>query len=270
MTTEPLPDFKKPPVTEVVCGVLFQEIPGFLAPYLGLLWDKFKADYPQCQEVAPLVPAIERFERQEPSGPRITDIPPMARTWFVHEKGNGIIQVQRDRFLHNWRKIRAEDEYPHYDHVFRQFKKALAAFREFLAEEDLGSVEIRQYEMTYINHIPKGEGWNSLSDLGAVLPDFSWRKNDRRALPPFESVNLRTSFVLPDKQGRLHLTIRDAVRRADDLPILMVELTARGIGEDTSLEAMDSWFALAHESIVRGFADLTDQEVQKKHWERLR
>ncbi len=56
-----LPDFEKPPVIEVVCGLQFVPIRAFTVPYLGILWDKFKANYPNCREVAPLMPVVERF-----------------------------------------------------------------------------------------------------------------------------------------------------------------------------------------------------------------
>ena len=55
------PDFKNPPVIEVVCGIHFKSLNNLLAPHLGLLWEKYKSEYPFCQEVAPIAPAIERF-----------------------------------------------------------------------------------------------------------------------------------------------------------------------------------------------------------------
>jgi hypothetical protein len=59
-----LPDYEKPPVIEVVCGILFEPIKGLTAPYIGVLWEKFKSEYPRCKEVAPLVPVIERFDEE--------------------------------------------------------------------------------------------------------------------------------------------------------------------------------------------------------------
>ena len=57
-----LPDFVKPPVNEVVCGIQFQPLKGMTVPYLGLLWQKFRPEYPKCREVAPLIPVVERFD----------------------------------------------------------------------------------------------------------------------------------------------------------------------------------------------------------------
>jgi len=47
-----------------------------------------------------------------------------------------------------------------------------------------------------------------------------------------------------------------------------LELTAKGLGEEKTNEAIRSWFDLAHEWIVRGFTELTEEEVQKTIWKR--
>ena len=266
----PLPEFEKPPVVEVVCGVLFKPLETLLAPHLGVLWERFKDDYPNCQEVPPLAPVIERFDEGPPVQLEITDRPPLPRIWFVHRHENGIIQVQRDRFLHNWKKVRPEDAYPRYDTVIKMFRERLGSFEAFLNETQLGSIEPRQYEMTYVNHIPMGEGLDSINQVGNVFPDFGWRSATTRFLNEPEAFNWRTSFALPDNSGRLHATIRSAVRREDNAPMLLFELTARGLGKDRSKDAMSAWFHLAHEWIVRGFTDLTGENLHKNVWKRTR
>ena len=56
-----LPDFRSPPVTEVVIGVQFNSLRGFLTPHLGLVWEKFKDNFPHLEEQMPLPPAFETF-----------------------------------------------------------------------------------------------------------------------------------------------------------------------------------------------------------------
>ncbi len=263
-----LPDYEKPPVIEVVSGIQFNSIKNLTGPYLGLLWEKFKADYPRSKEVAPLVPAIEVFD-EIPSREMAVfpDFLGLSRTWFETNDGNRLIQVQKDRFLHNWKKERDTDEYPHYDYVVSNFKLCLEKFEAFLQENKLESIQPVQYELTYINHIPQGEGWNTFGDLGKVFPDFSWRSAER-FLPAPEGINWQTTFVMPEKSGRLHESLRSAKRRSDSQPILLLELTVRGIGSDKSRSAMWSWFDVAHEWIVRGFTDITGEELQRGLWRR--
>jgi uncharacterized protein (TIGR04255 family) len=142
-----LPEYENPPVDEVVCGVLFEPVKGFLLPHYGLLWEKFRPDYPHCQEVSPLMPIIETFDDLPSPEVEFTEIP-LPRIWFLHNDGR-IIQVQRDRFLHNWRKLQPTDEYPRYHTVFHLFQSHLSTFQAFLLERKLGSLLPRQYEMTY-------------------------------------------------------------------------------------------------------------------------
>lgn len=270
MTVLVLPEYENPPVTEVVCGILFKPIGTLLAPHLGLLWDKFRADYPHCREVAPLTPVIERFDESPAMDMEITDVPPLPRIWFTHVNNQGIIQVQRDRFLHNWRKVRPTDEYPRYHNVIQMFRDRWARFELFIREVELGTIEPLQYEITYVNHIPQGEGWTTNNDVGKVFPDFAWRPDQERFLRGIEGINWRTTFLLPQRAGRLHGTIRRGMRREDKYPLLLFELTARGIGDYKTPEVMWAWFDLAHEWMVRAFTDLTGDEVQKKVWKRIR
>ena len=120
-----LPKFEKPPVIEVVCGIQFEPLTSLLAPHLGVLWERYKQDYPHCREVAPLAPVLERFEGLPSVELQLSDTPPLPRTWFIHQDETGIVQVQRDRFLHNWKKVRDEDEYPHYEKVIGMFRDRL-------------------------------------------------------------------------------------------------------------------------------------------------
>lgn len=267
-----LPDYESPPVIEVVSGITFEPIKGLAAPYLGLLWQKFRSQYPRCREVAPLLPVIEKFDESIPSveNPPFGGEFPGPRIWFETTDGNGLIQVQRDRLLHNWKKERDEDQYPHYDYVIKNFRDSLATFEEFLNENELGAIEPIQYELTYINHILEGAGWTALSDLRKIFPDFSWRSIDKRFLPLPETINWQTSFALPNKSGRLHASIRLGKRRSDRRSTFLFELTARGILENKSRSAMWSWFDVAHQWIVRGFTDLTSEDLHKTVWRRTR
>jgi len=266
-----LPEYDKPPVNEVICGVSFKSLDRLLVPHIGVLWEAFKADYPTCQEVPPLMPFIEAFgERALEQKPEFAEIPPLPRVWFVHKNGNGVIQVQRDRFLHNWRKLDPKNRYPRFEQVFGMFVTHLDTFQTFLEKQKLGEINPSQYELTYVNHIHRGDGWETHADVGSIFADFVWRVKEGRFLPPPESVNWSASFVLPNKLGRLHATIRDALHREHGRPLYVFQLTARGFTGSESPETMNNWFDLAHRWIVHGFTDLTDERTQAGVWERTR
>ena len=265
--SDPLPEFERPPVIEVVCGVLFKSLDGLLAPHVGLLWERFRESYPRVAEVPPLSPIFEAFGEPPEATVTFSDTPPLARTWLIHADETALIQIQRDRFLHNWKKVREADEYPRYVRVVKDFRERLATFETFLADTKPGVIDPLQYELTYVNHIPRQDRVASISEIRRAFPDFAWRE-ESRFLPAPEAFNWRTVFVLPNQVGRLHVSMRTWTRPQDGSPMLLLDLTARGMPNAKDREGMWSWFDLAHEWIVRGFADVTGQEFQHDVWRR--
>lgn len=61
--------------------------------------------------------------------------------------------------------------------------------------------------------------------------------------------------------GRLHVSSTQAVRRKDDVALLVMTLTARGQPEGSGLEGVLKFMDRAHEWIVRGFTELTRPEM---------
>lgn len=263
------PDFKNPPVIEVYCGILYKPIEKLLAPHLGLLWDKFKKEYPKCQEVPPLMPVLESKGKNKKPEFNISELPPLPRVWFLQSSGNSIIQIQRELFIYNWRKILEKNEYPRYKIVFSKFLKHLGTFKSFLNEMSLEEIIPQQYEMTYVNYIPQGKGWNSKNEIGKIFPDFNWQSSKNRFLPPPEGFLWQTHFNLPENSGSLRIKIQKVQHRQTATPTVRFELMARGISKDTSFEGMKVWFDMAHEWIVCGFCDLTDSKTQRNIWGRI-
>lgn len=265
-----LPDYAEPPVIEVICGIYFAPLETFKAVHVGNLWDAFKADFPKVEEHPPVGVAVEQLTPQVMGQAEIqlVDKPPLPRVWFVSDPGNAIIQLQRDALLHNWRKLTPSDQYPHFRSVMSGFQEHLSRFQRFVADNDLGNISPVQFELTYVNHILPSKLWSKGQPVGQIFPDFAWKKSKERFLPTYEGINWRTAFRLPDELGRLHVSIQSAMRRSDREPIMNLEMKARGIGSDRSLGAVSGWFDVAHEWIVRGFADLTSKKAQTDLWGR--
>lgn len=228
-----------------------------------MLWEKFKPEYTRCQDVAPVSPPkttpIIELE--------LSDVPPLPRVWFLHSDNTKIIQVQREAFLYNWRKVRTEDEYPRYENVIKMFERHLSSFREFIKDERIGVISPTQYELTYVNIIPRNDWWSSTDGFKRLFPDFSWRKENGRFLPIYEATNWRTIFPMPDDLGKMTVSIKTGKRRTDDLPVINLELNVKGFNVHEK-EDIRRWFDVAHEWIVRGFADITSEDVQRSAWGR--
>jgi len=263
-----LPDYDNPPVTEVVFGVQFNEIENLKAPHTGILWDKLgRKNYPECQEMPLVAHVIESFGDIPPQSPPITieklRRPPLPRLFFINAKKNHLIQIQQDRFHQNWRRIESGDEYPRYVKLYPKFAKSWEMFKSFVSELNLGALEPNQYELTYVNHIRRGEGWVNLTDTEKVFPEFRC-KTGECFLPEPENIAWRRVYRLPNDNGRLHVSLRLAVSRETKDRIMILDLTARGFTSNK----INTWFDMAHEWIVKGFTDLTGKSIQDSVWKR--
>jgi len=265
--TSSLPDYHNPPINEVVFGIQFEPL-ALKSPHVGFFWEKIsKEEYSEYKEMPTLPHIIESYGCPvvQPPPLRIEsfEYPPLPRLFFINKIRNHLIQIQQDRFLQNWRKLRNEDIYPRYDNLFPQFVSSCELFKSFVREQNLGELKSDQYELTYVNHIPRGEAWRSLKDIDKIFPEFQCNVEGRFFKEP-EDVYLRKVFRLPDKKGRLHVSLRLATSKELKDQVMVFDLTVRGFAPGN----MSEWFGMAHEWIVRGFADLTNDTTQTTIWRR--
>ncbi len=263
-----LPEYDNPPLTEVVCGVTFQPLDNFIATHFGILWGIYQPDFPKVEELAPLASPIEIIEGQEyEANLNFTNIPPLPRQMFISQDARNIIQIQRDRFIFNWRKLELNDTYPRYEKVFDEFKDKLGKFNGFLENSQMQIVPA-QYELTYVNQIEENDLWKTNKDLINIFPKFQSNIETGLILKEPETINSRISFLLPNKMGRLYATIKTgAVRKANNKKVIILDLTVRGFNRK-NLTEMSNWFEVAREWIVKGFTDLTGDKIQKEVWKR--
>jgi uncharacterized protein (TIGR04255 family) len=262
-STSALPSYKNPPVNEVVCGMRFHPLEKLRIPHIGLLWNKFRQEYPIVQHASPIVGAKGEIPIDNATGL------PLPRAWFINKSDDQLIQFQFDRFYFNWR--RRQNVYPRYLYVITNFESLLETVEKSFDEFELGKLKPIEYELSYINHIPKGQEWNTIGDLSSIFSDFFWRQTTGRFLPAPENVSWQMNFPLPEKMGLLTVNLKQATRIEDKVPLLVLELVARSVGETRTregIEAIREWFNVAHEWIVRGFTDLTTPEVQSVFWKR--
>lgn len=250
--------YENPPIDEIVCGIRFDPIKQLQAGHFGILWQKFRHDFPITEDQNLVGPVS-----QEELGS--SDKFPLPRVWFIHENENELIQVQRNRFLHNWRKRRPEDKYPGYEKVVENFEKYLSCFQEFLAEENLGHLVAREYELTYIDIIPKGHGWENPGDVAKVFPNLLSLTRQSVLLNGVQGIYCQTIFGLPNNLGQLMVSIRNAQRISDDQQIIYIEFKALSSGPDKPIRR---WFNTAHNTIGKFLSNLVSNEIQEKFWGR--
>jgi len=268
-----LPDFRKPPLAETVLSLQFEPVAGLTTAHVGLLWARFRDQFPMIEEHPPLPAVFEKF--QPPTPPQVEvsfeEKPPVPRLWFRNEPGSELIQVQSDRLIHNWRKMEGLDPYPRFEPIRDKFRDEVGILEGFLSEEKLGMLVVNQCEVTYVNHIEPASVWERHGEAEKVFVMCS-RLGTGSFLTEPEDAAVRMRFVIPGPKGnpigRLHAVIQPAWKKSDTSPILTLNLTARGLPLGEGTEGAFAFFDLGRNWIVKGFADLTTREMQRM-WERI-
>lgn len=255
---QPTLKYQNPPINEIVCGIRFDSIKQLQSGHFGILWQKFRSDFPRTEDQNLVGPVSE----EDLGSP---DKPLLPRVWFIHKNENELIQVQRNCFLHNWRKRRPDDEYPGYEKVVANFERYLFCFEEFLAEENLGNLVPRSYELTYIDLIPKEQGWENPKDLVKIFPNLLSGTRQSILLDSVIGINWQTIFGLPNNLGQLMVSIRNAQQAPDDQQIIYIEFRALSSG---SYRPIRGWFNTAHNAITHLLSNLVSDEIQEKFWGR--
>jgi uncharacterized protein (TIGR04255 family) len=266
-----LPDFAHPPVVEVVLGMQFEPLADLKMRHFGLLWRELFSRYPQTEDLPPLQQAVERFG----AGPQVSDGPkielsesmPLPRCWYINDPGTQLVQVQRDRFVCNWKKQAREDEYPRYENIRDTFRREAEVFATFVERQSLGEINPNQCEVTYVNLIEPGPNWSDPGELGQVLTVFDPRYSEP-FLPEIEHAEIGLRYVIPgpgpeDPVGRLRVNIRPVFRSHDGVPLFRLQMMARGQPLGEGLDGVVSFFNLGREWIVRGFAAITETEMHR-------
>ena len=180
------------------------------------------------------------------------------------------LQVQRDKFVLNWRLMNAESRYLRFVKFYPKFEALLDKFCKFVETQGLGKVVQNQFELTYVNIIDQTNGLKKAKVDELFVDHLRSAKQEGRFLRSPEGLNWQSSFPLEDKQGRLHINATSAFL-IQDMPrgqVMRIDLTARGIGKDRSNAGRKDWFNVAHRWIVLGFADIIRLDVQEECWGR--
>jgi len=247
--------FTLPPVFEVACGVLFSSPQSLQTSHIGAFWETVRADFPRVEEAPPL-PSVVEGDGSNLAAFEFLTMPPLRRTWMFSSDGRNLIQLQQDRFLFNWKRADDGDAYPSYEAVIEQFEQHLSGFMAFCRQLGVGEIDIRQFELIYVNHITNSNGLGNVG-LNSLLVDHIRDRSDGRFLPEPEGFSWATTYLLPDSFGRLHVQAQTAVSMPARDKIVRLDLTARGLSPDTSAMGRRQWFDVAHEWITQGFADIT-------------
>ncbi len=259
--------FDAPPVVEVVISAQFAPIPNLGAAHAGRYWqtliDRFHDDWAQAW-VTHSLPLDDVFESPEPAFGRLAvsfsdpeTSPP--RVQISDASRDRMLQIQSSRFIYNWRQ--QKDEYPTFDQLKAEFDEKLNLFLQSLSTWGMPNPVFNQWEVTYVNHIPKGKMWSAVSDWAQIFP---WLKTPPATDGAGSNLQVETQngiwrFQLPDQRGRLHVALSHARTQqtgaSEPREVASLTLTARGGVSDK--HSVDDGISRGHDAIIRSFEQMT-------------
>ena len=254
-----LPKFNAPPVQEVVLCAYFSPLASLKAFHYGDLADLWSTGYPTVLDQEPL-----RESLLVKGGIELLASDPLPRAWFLSKDEEFLIQVQRDRVVHNWR--RRDAGYPSFDELKPRFEKAFLDFQAFVKKRQLGQLRFTRAELGYINVIPI-EGPIKDQGLPGLIAPLTGSYSDD-FLPRMDTASFRAEYEMRAdgrRAGRLVVSANPAEGPTGQ--VLLLEFTAQGQPRVNRLESVLAFHDVAHEWIVRGFASITTPAMHKI-WER--
>lgn len=270
----PLPSFSSPPVTEVVIASRFRPPSNYSLVTLGELARTLGAEgFPRIEEMPGYDATAEQFGSVQTQGLMSFEFlsgPPPTRYWFLNDVGDELLQLQPNWFAANWRKVEPSATYGRWDSRWEAFSRWIQETERTISGSPL---EHDQVEVTYVNHIDSGQIWNHHGEAHQVFSFLAGRPSWTVGfLPTAEGASAEMKFEIPGGEvsapiGRLQVTVTPAFRRPGGAPIFVMNLTARGRPVSADLEGVRGFAEIAHEWIVRGFADLTTSSMHEI-WDR--
>lgn len=263
---EHLPDFRTPPLNEVVLGVQFAPPKGYQQIHAGEVWNLFRAGFPRVEEHPPLPPAFETFGLPS-KGVRVGIVTGAThdRFWFLRPDGDELIQFQQDRLLHNWRKVGDQtNPYPRFESMSERFKSELDQLERYFNGLSPQGLAINQCEISYVNHIAleSDQGINASGWLRFLAFD------DKEP----EDFTCNFHYIIRDGKGNpLGRLICEALtgNQPNEHRLIVLSLTFRGVPKEPSAASALKFLAMGRELIVCRFAELTTAEAHEK-WGRIK
>ena len=250
--------FRKPPINEVIVSSYFTPpLADFRSEHVGLFWEKIKTEFPMVRQQFPVNIGQDIFA---------DEFFPMPRYWFIASDEISLIQIQKNAFMFNWRRRKA-NEYPRYfENIKPAFDKYYSLFSEFVRTElGRGELPIDLCELVYINTIEHCDFWKGPQDTTNVIPSFALLES---GIDAYDSLGFNCNYsyrVSTDLQ--INIALRSGVKvQQQNAPVLAFEIKASGrLGGKTKTVA-DDWFNRAHNAVNKCFMHLTSTRIQKEYW----
>jgi uncharacterized protein (TIGR04255 family) len=256
--------FENPPITELVVSLFHLPMPELKAQHIGIYWDHIRKKYPLCQQQSVVVnPSDPQPFMEAPD-----ELFPLPRFWFSSDDHPTLVQVQRNAFMLNWRRLPSapQGKYPHYETVIKDFWQELEDYNAFL-QECIGRKldPIQRCELTYVNLITPNQIFANQGQLMNVLPPVASLYDIQTDNRQLAGLNATATYQV-NPSLLIDLAVRLG-RRSDTMePAAALELKAHGVPSDLSLDGARAWYDSAHDATYKMFLDATAKQVQETIW----
>lgn len=261
------PTFKNPPIVEFVLGAQFNPLVDLSSAHYGRYWDLLGNEWGKPRDNPLINDQFERFGDEASHRKwrlKLEPAPMVNRLTLINQRTDRLIQLQPTRFHLNWRKT--EELKPSYKELIAEFEEKFSQFVKFCQDESLGSVEVNQWEVTYVDSFPKNTYWETPNDWNKFLPGLF------RDKPPvladslrMDSRDVQWTMEIEPKLGRLHLSSGIGQWREGQPEALMLNLTARGPVSPTTSTTLRAGLDLGHKVAVEQFLAMVDDNT-KQNW----
>ena len=247
-----LPRFRRPPLAEVAMSVVFQPLRTMTGAHHGLYWETIRERFPTSADQPPIDTVYETEGGPEGPALEIRFGSPQLRSFFRSADDEELIQVQADRFVHNWRK--GDGHYPHFEQLWADFSLHWEGFTAFASTHGLGRPVPEQVELTYVNLVDDRSLPESLTvggpqrlQLPGAPPDTALRAEEFQTALRYR--------LTGEPLARLYATV------APRGPAWMLEITVRSRLADDDQKFGDAFFR-ARTAVDTAFSALTTTTAQ--------
>ena len=264
---EPTPTYINPPIVEFVLGAQFAPLVALSSAHFGRFWNRLGSDWIKPRDNPLIEDQFETFDESAVSRKwrlRVEPAPLVNRLTLLNRKGDRLLQLQPSRFHMNWRKT--DELKPSYKDLIDEFEIEFRKFISFCEEEGAGTVEVNQWELTYVDFFPRGEYWETPEDWNRFLPGLFPDHPPAIAAPlRMERRDVQWTMEIQPKLGRLHLSAGIGNWKDDSCEGLSLNITARGPLVPEHTPTLRAGLDLGHDVAVRQFLDMVAEET-KASW----
>lgn len=257
------PHFDRPPVHQVVIGVVFEPLLQLRASHVGLLWsDINRGDkYPIVEEFDSIRSYVEDFHDGEEESLddvefSVAGADAGRRVVLSSADLSQQISIQRDLLQISWRRVDGAT-YPRFEAPMELFGEVYSQFQKFLDSRKIGRLRPRQAEVSYLNVIPLHR--QEVQAQAESLVNFKLITGDN--VPPsdhFHTFQRHTLKTNGEPWGRLYVAFdSEGYRRVStdiggDFSEGQLSFSVQGLAKDR--EEVFDVIERGHRTIVDSFA----------------